>query len=315
MTHAQFLLKALALSALVGGGTSWLLPWLPVGGRRPVALVGLGLPVLILALATAHTIPRLWSPCAAPAGWDRLATLGVLFLMWGSAAGAVGVSAVRISTAQRILRSCPGLEDPQIRARLQALAGHVRLPTPELRVLERPSPLSAAGWLHRPAVVVSRWLLEHLDPEELQAVLAHELAHLARRAPQVLWVARLLRDATWYLPSAWYALRVLEAEEELTADALAVEMTHRPLPLTSALAKVVEHTLRPSSALAAFGPTPVGVLEERLTRLLEGQVKPAPAAGGMVLAGGVLTVVAQVVLPILATAAGGLPLYCRFGAA
>ena len=315
MTHAQFLLTAFAVAALVGGGTAWILRWLPVGGRRPTALVGLGLPAFVLALATAHVIPRFWSTCAAFVGWDRLATLGLLSVVGGSAAGAVVVNVARIYTVQRILRTCPPLEDPQIRSSLRALALRFHLPAPELRILESASPLSAAGWLPRPTVVVSRWLQEHLDPEELQAVLSHELAHLARRAPQVLWAARLLRDASLYLPSAWYAFEALEADEELTADALAVEITGRPLSLASALARVAQHALGPPDALTAFGPAPARVLEERLARLLHGRTGPTCAAGGTVLAGGILVAAVGAVPHALATAARVLPLYCPVGLA
>jgi beta-lactamase regulating signal transducer with metallopeptidase domain len=72
----------------------------------------------------------------------------------------------------------------------------------------------------------------------LEAVIMHELAHVARRDTLVLWVGRMLRDAFWYLPTSRTAYHLLEQEKELACDDLAVAVTHRPLALASALTKV-----------------------------------------------------------------------------
>ncbi|MHB8620115.1 MAG: hypothetical protein ACYDAG_11195 [Chloroflexota bacterium] len=73
---------------------------------------------------------------------------------------------------------------------------------------------------------------------DLDAVFAHELVHISRRDYLIRWWARLLRDMTIYLRSSWYALRAMETEEELRADAEAVNVTRRPLAMASALGKI-----------------------------------------------------------------------------
>ncbi|MFN3286226.1 MAG: hypothetical protein ACK45F_08090, partial [bacterium] len=98
--------------------------------------------------------------------------------------------------------------------------------------------------------------------------------HLLRRAGAVLWVARLLRDSVWYLPWGQRTFELLEAEEELEADALAAELTGRPLALASALGRFAEYGVLAAQALPAFGSSPGWVLEERLRRLVEGQARP-----------------------------------------
>ncbi len=313
MSQVQFLTSALLLAALLSGGAAWAVRWVPEGGRRPVVLVALSLPVFVLTLATAHTVPRYWSSCVVLAGWDLLISSGLLAVQWGSVVVALSANLVRLRTARRLVYACTPLEEGELVQQVADLCRHLRLPAPRLYVLEVPSPVAATGWGRSPVVVVSRWLLENLDGDELEAALAHELAHLARRAPQALWVARVLRDATWYLPWSWYLLGVLEAEEELEADARAAEATGRPLSLASALGRVTEHALRAAAPLPGFTSGPERVVEERLRRLLDGQARPRHGVAGSLVAGGLAVAVVRTVPPVLATAAAAVPVYCRIG--
>jgi len=81
-------------------------------------------------------------------------------------------------------------------------------------------------------------MIEHLDHRELEAVLAHELEHVARHDYFVTWLATVLRDAFFYIPTSWIAHRQLRQEKELACDDLVIGITHRPLALASALTKV-----------------------------------------------------------------------------
>jgi Zn-dependent protease with chaperone function len=96
-------------------------------------------------------------------------------------------------------------------------------------------PFAFCVGLWRPQVWVSAGLLDHLDDDELIAVLLHEAHHLHRRDPLRLLVVRALRDALFFLPvvrdlSWWY-----EVEQEICADQAAGEV----LPLASALHKLL----------------------------------------------------------------------------
>jgi beta-lactamase regulating signal transducer with metallopeptidase domain len=101
-------------------------------------------------------------------------------------------------------------------------------------------------------VLLSTWMVEHLDRRELEAVLAHELGHVARRDYLVIWLATVLRDAFFYLPTSWAAYRQLQHEKELACDDAVVGTTHRPLALASALAKVLLHAVE-EPQLTRFG--------------------------------------------------------------
>lgn len=82
---------------------------------------------------------------------------------------------------------------PDLHARLTRLAGTADAPVPELAVVDSPVPnsCSVAGSTAG-TVVVSTGLVETLDDDALDAVLAHELAHLRNRDAVVLTLASFL---------------------------------------------------------------------------------------------------------------------------
>ncbi len=81
-------------------------------------------------------------------------------------------------------------------------------------------------------------MIEHLDEQEVTAVLAHELGHIVRRDYLLIVIATILRDAFFYLPTSRVAHRQLHWEKELVCDDLTVATTQRPLALASALTRV-----------------------------------------------------------------------------
>lgn len=311
MTGVRFVLGSLALAALLSGGATLLLRLVPVGGRRPLGFVVLGLPLFVSGLSTAHLLEWYRADCTSLRGWDPVGSLGLLVVLWGSVSWPLTRNLQRLRTVRRLVGSWPALEHPAVPQYLAPVCERWKFPLPRLRVLDTSSPAAMSGWLGEPTVVVSRWLLEHLDGNELEAVLAHELAHLFRRAGTVLWAVRLLRDSVWYLPWAGRTLELLEAEEELEADALAAKLTGRPLALASALGRFTEYGLLDARALPAFRSSAAWVLEERLRRLGEGQAKPGRRLAGSLLAGGLAAAAWRAVPSYLAASAAALPVYCR----
>src|SRR5690606_12098105 len=74
-------------------------------------------------------------------------------------------------------------EEPQLHAMLERLAAQADLPTPKLAVVDTQMPNAfATGRNQKNAVVaVTRGLVQRLDPPEVEAVIAHELAHIKHR--------------------------------------------------------------------------------------------------------------------------------------
>jgi heat shock protein HtpX len=82
---------------------------------------------------------------------------------------------------------------PELRARLTRLAAQFGLRPPALAVVESDVPNSlAVGGPRAATVVVSRGLLDALGADELDAVLAHELAHVKNRDATVMTLATAL---------------------------------------------------------------------------------------------------------------------------
>jgi uncharacterized protein (TIGR03435 family) len=82
----------------------------------------------------------------------------------------------------------------------------------------------AVGFLH-PAVVLPETLIAELSAPELEHVLMHEVAHIARRDDWTNLAARLLAAALALHPVAWWILRQIEREREIACDDWVVART------------------------------------------------------------------------------------------
>ena len=138
------------------------------------------------------------------------------------------------------------------------------------RILETDFPYSAQVGFWKPELVVSRGLLQTLDSEHLNAVLAHEQAHVYYRDTfWFFWLGWLRRLTSW-LPNTealWQELLLLR---ELRADRKAAEQIDSIL-LAESLLQVAQNTVQENSLLCAnFSCTvPKNRLEERIDFLLD----------------------------------------------
>ncbi|MFL6656449.1 MAG: TonB family protein, partial [Massilia sp.] len=130
------------------------------------------------------------------------------------------------------------------------------------------SPLSV-GWL-RPLVLVPAALLSGMPPQLLEALLAHEMAHIRRLDYLVNLGQNVIETLLFYHPAVWWISHRIRHEREQIADDLAASCTGDKRNLALALSELEtmqfgQHHL----AQAANG----GQLLERVRRL----VRPATA--------------------------------------
>lgn len=127
-------------------------------------------------------------------------------------------------------------------------------------------------------IMLSSDLVASLDDRELEAIVAHEIAHLEARDGRLVAIAGFLRDMAVWNPIAHVALRRLETDREFEADRRAADMTGRPLAVASSLLKMCElmngHRRARHAALAFWRPE--GRLRRRVTRMLTLADGPAP---------------------------------------
>lgn len=133
------------------------------------------------------------------------------------------------------------------------------------------------GWL-RPVILVPTEMVSGLTPGQLEAILAHELAHIRRYDYTVNLLQNLAETVLFFHPAVWWASAQIRKERECCCDAIAAELCHGPLPYSEALLAV--ETFRSSTplAIAASG----GSLLQRIRRLT-GQPSRSPQAAGAML--------------------------------
>lgn len=207
--------------------------------RRTVQGVVLVMPLLSLGISACDLHHVLVHPCfpSSPL-WDDLFGSVLALALLASAAGALLWGVTRCILMRWLLPHIGSGAGDSLHALVMGCAQRIGIRAPDVRRLVAERPLAwASGWV-RPWLLLSSWMEEHLDRRELEAVIMHELAHVARRDTLILWMGRVLRDAFWYLPTSRAAYRQLEEDKEFACDDLVVGMTHRPLALASALTKV-----------------------------------------------------------------------------
>ncbi len=97
----------------------------------------------------------------------------------------------------------------------------------------------AVGFLP-PAVILPASLPDQLETAELEHVLLHEAAHLARRDDWTNLAARLLGAALALHPVAVWILRQIEREREMACDDWVVARTGAAKPYAASLARMFE---------------------------------------------------------------------------
>ncbi|HEX8193685.1 MAG TPA: M56 family metallopeptidase [Allosphingosinicella sp.] len=172
-------------------------------------------PVSYAAPETGGAAPSLVAPPAGPTIWDDPTILFLILYLGGVAMlGARLVSG--LWTLNRWTKGARDVECPEWmeafeRARWSAGAPH------RLRLLvsdEAPSPLS---WgLIAPVILIDRDTLDM--PEDADAILAHEIAHVVRRDWLVLMLTRLAAALFWFNPLVWVLEREVVQQAEEAAD-------------------------------------------------------------------------------------------------
>jgi len=119
--------------------------------------------------------------------------------------------------------------------------------------------------LFRPVILLSGATMLGIAPQQLEAVLAHELAHIRRHDYLVNVLQMLAETLFFYHPAIWWASRRIRVERELCCDDAAVEACGDAVCYAQALTSVARLQIAPSEvALGSAG----GPLLMRIQRLL-----------------------------------------------
>ena len=141
-------------------------------------------------------------------------------------------------------------------------------PLPRLLVSDQaPAPMS---WgLFRPVILLDR--ASAARPEDADAIVTHEMAHIARRDWLSLLMARTAVALFWFNPLVWLLERDMFQQVEEAADASALGHVERAAYAQTLVSCAHRHSGArvPANSMAASG------LKRRVTAVLEGGFNPA----------------------------------------
>jgi len=157
--------------------------------------------------------------------------------------------------------------------------------------------------LVKPAIYISTGLIEELTPEELRAVVLHEIHHAVNKDPLRLFILSFITDMFFFLPIGHYLTSSFYIHKELAADERSTFVTGRPFELATALIKMMKITRAPlPSGVPFIDIDKAGLVEKRVKALLEPEHDRKGIPGsilGFTVTGAVLLIIA-LALPIYA---------------
>ncbi|HVW07019.1 MAG TPA: M56 family metallopeptidase [Bryobacteraceae bacterium] len=197
--------------------------------------------------------------------------LPVLVFLWMAG---VAVFSVRLFGAWRFTQRLRSISHPasaEWQQRLQEIGLRVApaYPAHIRRVRVMISSLVDAptviGWL-RPVIMSPVAFLSELPVSYVEALLAHELAHIRRHDYIASIVQNIIETVLFYHPAVWWISGQIRAERELCCDDLVVAATSDAVTYARALTSLESRQVaRTGLQLAANG----GMLLARIRRLLE----------------------------------------------
>jgi beta-lactamase regulating signal transducer with metallopeptidase domain len=225
-------------------------------GTQPIASVQTSVPALASSPVAAELKKRSQFSDYLP--WLVYLWIGgVLALSLRTGAGFV--------VAQRLKRRhsspLPPLWEERFRRLAQRLEIDRTVRACESAIAEVPA---LVGWL-KPVVLVPASALMGLPAPEIEALLAHELAHIRRHDYLVNLLQTAIETLLFYHPAVWWTSRQIRAERENCCDDLAVAVCGDVLTYARALTRLDQmRPAAPKIAMASNG----GSLLARIRRLV-----------------------------------------------
>ena len=128
----------------------------------------------------------------------------------------------------------------------------------------------------RPAILLPLSLTTGLSPDQVEAVLTHELAHVRRYDHLVNILQRVIESLLFFHPAVWWVSHLIRVERENCCDDIAVTLGAEPLRYAACLLDIAERDQAswPGPQLetvAALHMTKSGsLLSHRIRRLVSG---------------------------------------------
>jgi TonB family protein len=240
---------SILVAALV---TPLLIGLLQFSGVTPSLIGSAEQPRQETAIAWAVSTEPLTSPASSPKSIDWPCLLALIWIT-GFFIGMLRL-AIQAALWRRVAAAAVPAEDPGIRRIFEDLTRRYGV-TSELVESDACLEPVVIGFL-RPRVVLPSRIVREADLESLHAILAHELAHVARRDNLIGAVVAIVRALFWMDPLHHVALRHYLVQRERASDERALESGCGPEHLIEAL-RVCSSVAPPTAAAACMSSSQI----------------------------------------------------------
>ncbi|MCC6586822.1 MAG: GWxTD domain-containing protein [Bryobacterales bacterium] len=255
--RARYALACVGLAAMAGSFGATFILWMPGASGNSGAV----------SFARSSASPGF--ALGAP-GFDWMAQLQFampwLVALWMACAAILGVYRVFGWFAVRRLRTV-GVCVPggAWRQRFELLRQRAGVSQPVVLLASALAEIPMVVGFLKPVVLLPVSVLTALPAEQLEAILAHELAHIRRADYLVNLLQTLVETVLFYHPAVWWTSRVIRVEREHACDDIVLELQGHPHSYASALVNL-EHQRAGAQRLAVAATG--GDLMHRIERLL-----------------------------------------------
>src|SRR5688500_14361539 len=239
------------------------------------ALVGVSITPPWAAASASGNAPAAPAELTLPAAIDTDTVFSVLVTLWLSG---VAVLLARLAAGCWRIRTLQAVARRQEPSRWQSLAAEIALRlglTRRFTVVDagRVATPTVIGWL-RPVILLPVAAMAGLSPRQVEAILAHELAHIRRHDFAINLLQTLAETILFYHPAVWWLSARIRTEREHCCDDVAVAVSGDAAEYAAALAELASWSLgQQGLAMAATGG-PLVARVRRLLRLPESDRRP-----------------------------------------
>jgi len=205
----------------------------------------------------AITLPSFWAFYLFGA-WAAVATWFLL---------RVGVGLWHVHTLRK---SCVPIAPAELDARIRLTLQQSGSSRPAVLCTSERVQVPTAIGLMEPLVVVPRWVIDELSPDELNQILLHELAHLRRWDDWTNLAQQAVKALFFFHPAVWWIEKKVSLEREMACDDAVLAETERPRAYAECLTHLAERTLvRRTLALAQAALGRVRQTSLRVAQILD----------------------------------------------
>ena len=145
-------------------------------------------------------------------------------------------------------------------------------PVKVLKSIHVDMPMTYGVW--KPVILVPAALFLQLTPCQLEAIIAHELAHIKRHDYLLNLLQSYLEVIFFFHPIFWWINKTVKEQRENACDDLAISMGVAPKDLAFGLANVLNYAKNPTPEMAMAAAKTKNPTLERIKRIMGAKTSP-----------------------------------------